>query len=225
MPIYDYKQSGDPGAVGAGKSWLDTDDWVLRVRNSSDSAWVDVGNINSPNLGALPSAGGEMTGAITGTAHGLATIANPNFTGSLKLNGVNVLTQNDIDTAFSTLRSEFASRIASAVSTAASTTSIMNRVAVDIGVIEFNEANAYSVSLTCPYYKDSNGNPIAQAQPEECVHGISLLEYNAAIDQASAFNMYYRKSGLNYTYYVLREHDGAKFHVKATYIIIGLRDV
>lgn len=44
---YHYVQSGDPGAVGAGKNWLDTTSptlWVLKRRNAADTAWVTVGD-------------------------------------------------------------------------------------------------------------------------------------------------------------------------------------
>ena len=33
-------QSSDPGAIGAGKAWLDSDDNALRVRNATDAAWL-----------------------------------------------------------------------------------------------------------------------------------------------------------------------------------------
>ena len=43
-----YKQSADPGAVGAGKGWIDTTSgppYQLKVRNSGDTAWETVGSV------------------------------------------------------------------------------------------------------------------------------------------------------------------------------------
>jgi hypothetical protein len=43
-----YLQSSDPGAVGAGKYWIDTTAgaglWVLKVRNAADTGWETVGS-------------------------------------------------------------------------------------------------------------------------------------------------------------------------------------
>lgn len=48
-------QSSDPGAIGAGKVWIDSDDNALRIRNATDSAW----------LGPFTTfAGGTFTGDI-----------------------------------------------------------------------------------------------------------------------------------------------------------------
>lgn len=38
-----FVQAGDPGAIGAGKVWVDTSGgtglWVVKVRNAADSGW------------------------------------------------------------------------------------------------------------------------------------------------------------------------------------------
>ena len=44
--------------------YADTGSNKLRIRNSSNNAYVDIGNINEANLGLLPKAGGTMTGAL-----------------------------------------------------------------------------------------------------------------------------------------------------------------
>lgn len=46
-----YVQSGDPGAVGAGRYWVDTTTgppYALKVRNSGDSGWDGVGSSFDP---------------------------------------------------------------------------------------------------------------------------------------------------------------------------------
>ena len=41
--VVGYQQVNDPGAIGAGRVWLDTNysPAVMRVRNSSNSGWDD----------------------------------------------------------------------------------------------------------------------------------------------------------------------------------------
>ena len=46
----------------AGMPFLNTTTNILKVRNSSNNAFTEIGNINSANLGLLPVAGGTMTG-------------------------------------------------------------------------------------------------------------------------------------------------------------------
>lgn len=49
-----YFQSGDPGAVGAGKQWIDTTSgppFQLRVRNAGNSAWQTVGVVSGVTYG------------------------------------------------------------------------------------------------------------------------------------------------------------------------------
>ena len=48
----------------AGMPFLNTTTNLLKIRNSSNNAFTDVGNINEANLGLLPKSGGTMTGVL-----------------------------------------------------------------------------------------------------------------------------------------------------------------
>ena len=48
----------------AGMVFLNTTSNILKVRNSANNDFTDIGNINSDNLGLLPRAGGTMTGVL-----------------------------------------------------------------------------------------------------------------------------------------------------------------
>ena len=48
----------------AGMVFLNTTSNILKVRNSANNGFTDIGNINSTNLGLLPRAGGTMTGVL-----------------------------------------------------------------------------------------------------------------------------------------------------------------
>ena len=49
----------------AGMPFLNTTTKILKIRNSANSGFTDIGNIDSANLGLLPVAGGTMTGTLT----------------------------------------------------------------------------------------------------------------------------------------------------------------
>ncbi len=48
----------------AGMPFLNTTTNILKVRNSSNNGFTEIGNIDSANLGLLPKAGGTMTGSL-----------------------------------------------------------------------------------------------------------------------------------------------------------------
>ena len=48
----------------AGMTFLNTSTNILKVRNSSNNGFTEIGSINSDNLGLLPRAGGTMTGVL-----------------------------------------------------------------------------------------------------------------------------------------------------------------
>jgi len=48
----------------AGMPFLNTTTNILKIRNSSNGAFTEIGNIDSANLGLLPVAGGTMTGVL-----------------------------------------------------------------------------------------------------------------------------------------------------------------
>ena len=61
----------------AGMPFLNTTSNILKIRNSSNNGFTDIGNINEANLGLLPVAGGVMTGALLG--HDGSNAAAPAF--------------------------------------------------------------------------------------------------------------------------------------------------
>jgi len=61
----------------AGMPFLNTTTNILKIRNSSNNAFTEIGNINTANLGLLPATGGTMTGALLG--HDGSNAAAPAF--------------------------------------------------------------------------------------------------------------------------------------------------
>ena len=48
----------------AGMTFLNTTSNILKIRNSSNNGFTEIGSINSANLGLLPRSGGTMTGVL-----------------------------------------------------------------------------------------------------------------------------------------------------------------
>ena len=48
----------------AGMPFLNTTSNILKIRNSSNNGFTEIGNINTANLGLLPATGGTMTGVL-----------------------------------------------------------------------------------------------------------------------------------------------------------------
>ena len=61
----------------AGMPFLNTTTNILKVRNSANNGFTEIGNINVANLGLLPAGGGVMTGALLG--HDGSNAAAPAF--------------------------------------------------------------------------------------------------------------------------------------------------
>ncbi len=54
----------EPATMYAYQWWADTTTGLLKIRNAANNAWITMGDLASPNLGALLLSGGTMTGAL-----------------------------------------------------------------------------------------------------------------------------------------------------------------
>lgn len=78
--------------VLAGQSWIQPTSGDMSRRNSSNTAWVVVGNINDAMGGAVSKSGDTMTGALLG-APNLPPLEDPDFQGTVFENGFPLATQ------------------------------------------------------------------------------------------------------------------------------------
>ena len=65
----------------AGMFFVNTTSNTLKIRNSSNNAFTDIGNINTANLGLLPVSGGTMTGQLLADDGGTAAAPAISFDG------------------------------------------------------------------------------------------------------------------------------------------------
>lgn len=54
-----------PATTFAFQLWADTTSGLLKIRNSGNSAWIDIGTLASTGLGLLAQSGGTLTGNLT----------------------------------------------------------------------------------------------------------------------------------------------------------------
>ncbi len=69
----------------AGMPFLNTTSKILKIRNSSNGGFTEIGNIDQPNLGLLSKAGGTMTGAFLADDSGTASAPAISFDGNTDL--------------------------------------------------------------------------------------------------------------------------------------------
>lgn len=146
-----YIGSGTLPTPVAGYDLVDTSTGNFYMANTSASAWTLIGSVNSPNLGMLPLTGGTMTGAIAG-AHGLATLDAPNFTTSVKLNGVDLATTTNLSSTSTTILDSIAPKINEAVAGISSAFSVKSSVARAVGLLTFTTSATQTIPL--PTYPD-----------------------------------------------------------------------
>lgn len=109
MALIDYIQTGDPGPVGAGKVWKN-DDGDLFFRNTKNTHWLPLGVVDE-RIGMASVSGSVYTGALTGN-HGLAPAVSPNFRGTAKLLGVDLVTVESMQSTIEANVAEFAYYVA-----------------------------------------------------------------------------------------------------------------
>jgi hypothetical protein len=128
-----------------------TDTGNFYVANSTATAWVLVGSVNSPNLGMLPLTGGTMTGNVAG-ATGWAPNDSPNFTTSAKLNGVDLATTTNLSDTSTTILNGIAPKITEAIASTSSGLTVKSNIARDVGLLTFTDTTPQTIPL--PIYPD-----------------------------------------------------------------------
>jgi hypothetical protein len=128
-----------------------TDTGNFYVANSTATAWVLVGSVNSPNLGMLPLTGGTMTGNIAG-ATGWAQNDSPNFTTSAKLNGVDLATTTNLSDTSATILNGIAPKITEAIASTSAGITVKGSIARTVGLLTFTDTTTQTIPL--PIYSD-----------------------------------------------------------------------
>ncbi len=221
-----YIQSTDPGEVGTGYQWLNTTTGNLYERNTTNTAWVLVGNVNLVTLGALMRTGGVMSGPITGVT-GWAPLDSPDFTTVAKLAGVNLATVNDLTALQTALEARIKAEAQAAVATALGGVSGSQNIAIGFGTLVGATATT-PVTIPLPTFPDG-----VQATQAQCKWVVAPLRGNTGGPEHARY-MYFRDASdstdvdptttLSFCAYFARETRTE--HPSPTtvfYLIIGVR--
>ena len=220
-----YTQSTDPGAVGTGYQWLNTTTGNLYERNTTNTAWVLVGNVNLVTLGALMRTGGVMSGPITGVT-GWAPLDSPDFTTVAKLSGVNLATVNDLTALQTALEARIKAEAQAAVTTALGGVSGSQNIAVGFGTLVGATATT-PVTIALPTFPDG-----VQATQAQCKWVVAPLRGKTG-DTADSFYQYFRDpsdatdldptTSLSFCAYHAKSDRSLKSATTVFYLIIGVR--
>lgn len=182
-----YIQAGDPGATGAGYQWLNSSSGNLYERNTADTGWTFIGNVNQASYALLPKSGGDMTGAITG-AHGLAPYTDADFSGNLRVGGLDVATQTWATAQIAALQTTINSRVSEAISSASSSITTKNNIAYASGIYYDTPGNLSSTGYTIalPQYKDLTTASVGDILD----YGAALTSFDVHDNVVSATNRY-----------------------------------
>lgn len=204
----------------AGYMAQDTSTGNLYAANTSATTWTQIGNVNSPSLGALPVSGGAMTGAISG-ATGWAPTDSPNFTTSAKLAGVNLATQTDLANTSTTILNSIAPKIAEAVAATSTAISFASNVARGTGQLTFTSSTPQTIPL--PTFPD--GTVATEAQCKWFV-GLTQGAWPCGRSDSNGDTLLYQSAdpSTTRTFAIYLKDNGGNFYTtKVMYFIEGIR--
>lgn len=150
---WDYTQTGDPGSVGVGRTWLHPTTGVLKVRNTANTAWTTIGNVDDPSFGSLLTSGGAVSANITGNTGWAASDAH-NFPTTASINSVAIATINDVTSRISALEGSIIPLISSAIATYAGSLTFSSKIATACGLCtpaSYNTVNTFPFGSTLQY--------------------------------------------------------------------------
>ena len=160
---WDYTQTGDPGSVGVGKTWLHPTTGVLKVRNTANTSWTTIGNVDDPNFGSLLASGGAVSANITGNTGWAASDAH-NFPTTASINSVAIATINDVTSRISALESSIVPLISSAIATYAGSLTFLSKIAVHTGVTKQATWNTVVTLPTNGGFQYSDGAAVKESE-------------------------------------------------------------
>lgn len=182
-----FYQDAEPTTPAACDWWIAKSTGVFKIRNTGNTLWRNLGNLNRKWLGNLPLSGGTMNVAITfDSGAGVQTLTSGAFTGTATLDGQPISTktamQSSVDTAFAKGL------------TAASPNYTASSLFARLGQSPANYATN-KVSLSLINYTDSDGKAIpstkaqcsAVATPRLWQHAVG--QSSTALDNSTTWDI------------------------------------
>lgn len=216
--VYIQASSVDPGAVGYGYEWAQTDTGNIYVRNVANSAWVIKGNTDQTYLGNLNRGGGTMTGPITG-AHGLAPLSGADFTTPPTINGNTIPTKDYVDTRDNYVLSQISTQVAAAIA-AMPGVSITDNMVVWTGTVA--AATTWSDPLVIPITRTyPDGTTILKT---DCQSFASMNFASVPINSGSSFSFTLNQvDNMTWQAYTIGGPSSTHTAASINYIVIAIK--
>ena len=232
-----YIGSGAYPPPVAGYDLINTTTGEVAFSNKSGTAWVTLGNTDSPNAGLVPVTGATMTGSLGG-ATGLAPVDSPDFATSAKLDGVNLATQDDVTNSATTLSGSISSKITEAIAGVTSGISTKANVAMQSGVLQFTEGYGTGdvvhpnppQTIPLPIYPD--GSLANETDCKWTVSAVSLAADGNGVDLKFSSGASSDWTGIDAAYvdptatrtFIATQYTGAtSYKTKIAYFIMAVR--
>lgn len=163
--IYTNPSSSDPGAVGYGYGWFQSDTGNMYWRNTTNTAWVLAGNTDQTYMGLLSRSGGTMTGAILG-AHGLMPTSGGDFSVAPTITGNTIATVPYVDAQVAAVNATISTQIAQAIASIPGL-SVASKLAIGCGIssqITMSGGVTSTGTYTIPLPTYGDGTTATQAE-------------------------------------------------------------
>ena len=219
-----YIGTGSLPTPVAGYDAINTSTGNQYVSNSSSTAWVLVGNVNTLNLGLVPVTGAVMTGALTG-ATGWAPDDAANFATKAYIAGIDIATVDELAAQKTEIMDLITPKITEAIASTTAAVGVNSKIAKAMGVLTFTPANNYIApavqTIPLPTYPSGE-----IAHETECVWCVFPVEISFAVGYAGPENqtLYYSVDPTtNRTFSAYTKVNNVYQGTKIGYMIIGVK--
>lgn len=222
-----YFQEAEPTPSFAGDGWISSGSF--RMRNSDNTAWniIFETTLFWDNMAFMPTSGGQINSALTGS-HSLAAAANPAFTTSAKVAGLNVVTEAEVQSAINDAISvlTFTGVVFGAVQA-------NTKIAINTGLTALTATPNWTVDIPLPSFKNEDGTTETVATKSQCKCFVSPAQWKITnfqyidgspmfdwqiLDQSTSSAFRFYAKGINNK--IPTGEDG----LKLWYFIIAVRD-
>jgi len=215
---YIQPSSSDPGAVGFGYSWWQTDKGLGFERNLANSAWVNAGSADKNLRGFASRLGANFCGPISGVTGIVPTDSSSPFTVTPNVNGDRVALASDITDAVNELNTIIQNL--TGVTSTTPTTSITGNLLRWSGSLTAGATwdTPLVIPITTATYADGS-----EVQAADCIPFV--WPSDAASDDVIQ-NIHLNFLGANpmqYQCYILSTTNGTKFPAGIGYSVIAIK--
>lgn len=214
---YIQPSTSDPGAVGFGYSWSQTDTGLEFERNLANSAWVASGSTDKTLGGFASRLGANFCGAVSGVTGIVPTDASSPFTSTPNVNGTKIALASDITDAVNELTTIINNLTGQGTTPA---TSLTGNILRWTGSLTQGASwdTALSIPITTATYADGSS-----VQSSDC---IPFVWPNYAASDDVVQNVHLNMVGQNpmqYQCYILSTTNGTKFPAGLGYTVIAIK--